>query len=176
MSDKTFVNLTNSGPVRVHVREGKIVHVRPLVFDESDAASWCLSVKGRRFAPLRKACLAPYALTERQRVYSEARIKYPLKRKDFNPDGDRHAASRGRSGYERINWDEALDIVAGEMQRIRNTYGPEAVMSRCSSHHNWGNVGYRTGAWARFFNMIGFTDILDNPDSWEGWHWGATHA
>ncbi len=24
--------------------------------------------------------------------------------------------------------------------------------------------------------MIGFTDILDNPDSWEGWHWGATHA
>jgi molybdopterin guanine dinucleotide-containing S/N-oxide reductase-like protein len=62
------------------------------------------------------------------------------------------------------------------MKRIRETYGPEAIMSRASSHHNWGNVGYRTSAWARFFNMIGFTDILDNPDSWEGWHWGATHA
>ena len=49
-------------------------------------------------------------------------------------------------------------------------------MSRASSHHNWGNLGYRSSAWARFFNMIGFTDILDNPDSWEGWHWGATHA
>ena len=49
-------------------------------------------------------------------------------------------------------------------------------MSRASSHHNWGNLGYRSASWARFFNMIGFTDILDNPDSWEGWHWGATHA
>ena len=62
------------------------------------------------------------------------------------------------------------------MKRIRDAYGPEAIMSRASSHHNWGNIGYRTSTWARFFNLIGFTDILDNPDSWEGWHWGATHA
>jgi len=62
------------------------------------------------------------------------------------------------------------------MKRIRSTYGPEAITSRCSSHHNWGNIGYRTNTWARFFNTIGFTDIFDNPDSWEGWHWGATHA
>jgi trimethylamine-N-oxide reductase (cytochrome c) len=62
------------------------------------------------------------------------------------------------------------------MKRIRTLYGPEAIMSRCSSHHNWGNIGYRTNTWARFFNTIGFTDILDNPDSWEGWYWGASHA
>ena len=49
-------------------------------------------------------------------------------------------------------------------------------MSRASSHHNWGNLGYRFSAWARFFNLLGFTDIIDNPDSWEGWHSGATHA
>ncbi len=22
-------------------------------------------------------------------------------------------------------------------------------------------------------NMLEFTPVLDNPDSWEGWHWGA---
>jgi molybdopterin guanine dinucleotide-containing S/N-oxide reductase-like protein len=49
-------------------------------------------------------------------------------------------------------------------------------MSRPSSHHNWGNIGYRTSPWGRFFNLIGFTQIVDNPDSWEGWHWGATHT
>ena len=53
---------------------------------------------------------------------------------------------------------------------------PRAIMSRASSHHNWGFMGYRTSVWARFFNLIGFTEIVDNPDSWEGWHWGATHA
>jgi trimethylamine-N-oxide reductase (cytochrome c) len=62
------------------------------------------------------------------------------------------------------------------MKRIRAKDGPSAIMSRASSHHNWGFVGYRTSVWARFFNLIGFTEILDNPDSWEGWHWGATHT
>ncbi len=109
-------------------------------------------------------------------MYSDDRILYPMKRVDFDPNGERNQQNRGKSGYERISWDEALDLVAGEMKRIRSDYGPEAIMSRASSHHNWGNLGYRSGAWARFFNLIGFTDILDNPDSWEGWHWGATHA
>ena len=115
-------------------------------------------------------------MAEKARIYSNARIKYPLKRLDFDANGHRHPETGGKSGYERISWDEALNIVASEMKRIRSSCGPEAIMSRASSHHNWGNVGYRTGAWARFFNMLGFTDILDNPDSWEGWHWGAVHT
>ncbi len=24
--------------------------------------------------------------------------------------------------------------------------------------------------------MIGYTQIFDNPDSWEGFHWGAPHV
>ncbi len=176
MSEQSFVNLTNGGPVRVHVRDGEIIRVRPLVYGENDAASWTIDARDRKFTPLRKACVASYTLSERGRVYSEKRIKYPYKRVDFDPDGERHPENRGKSAYVRIGWDEALDIVASEMKRIRTAHGAEAVMSRCSSHHNWGNVGYRTGAWARFFSLIGFTDIFDNPDSWEGWHWGATHV
>jgi len=56
----------------------------------------------------------------------------------FDPKGDRHTETRGKAGYERISWDEALDIVAGEMKRIRSKYGPEAVTAITSSHHNWG--------------------------------------
>ncbi|NLV71869.1 MAG: molybdopterin-dependent oxidoreductase, partial [Actinobacteria bacterium] len=176
MAEKTFVNCTGGGAIRVHVEDGKITKVRPLVFDETDAPSWTIDVDGEKYTPFRKACVAPFSLVERARVYSEERILHPMKRVDFDPKGDRNPQNRGKSGYERISWDEALDLVAGEMKRIRETYGPEAIMSRGSSHHNWGNLGYRSAAWARFFNMIGFTDILDNPDSWEGWHWGATHA
>ncbi|MFC1901537.1 molybdopterin-dependent oxidoreductase [Chloroflexota bacterium] len=176
MPVQTFTNLTNGGPVQVHVKDGRIIRVCPLSFDETDAASWTIDVNGKKFTPPRKGCIPPFTMVEKARVYSEARIKYPLKRVDFDTNGERHPEMRGKSGYERISWDEALDIVAGEMKRIRETHGPEAVMSRASSHHNWGNVGYRTGVWSRFFNLIGFTDIFDNPDSWEGWHWGATHA
>ena len=174
--EQVFTNLTNGGPVQVYVRDGKIVRIRPMVYDTSDPASWTIKAGGRSFSPLRKACVAPFTAVEKSRVYSDARIKYPMIREDFDPNGERNPQNRGKSGYKRISWDEALDIVAGEMKRVRETYGPEAIMSRASSHHNWGNVGYRTSTWARFFNLIGFTDILDNPDSWEGWHWGATHT
>jgi molybdopterin guanine dinucleotide-containing S/N-oxide reductase-like protein len=174
--ERVYTNLTIGGPVQVYVNDGKITRVRPLVLTAEDAASWSISVDDKEFSPYRKACVAPFTMVEKARIYSEARIKYPLIREDFNPNGERHPENRGKSGYRRISWDEALDIVAGEMKRIRADYGPEAVMSRASSHHNWGNLGYRTSTWARFFNLIGFTDILDNPDSWEGWHWGATHA
>jgi molybdopterin guanine dinucleotide-containing S/N-oxide reductase-like protein len=174
--ERVFTNLTVGGPVFVHVSDGKIIRVRPLVLDDDDAASWKITAGGRAFSPLRKACVSPFTAAEKARIYSDIRLKYPLIREDFDPAGKRNPGNRGRSGYRRIGWDEALDIIAGEMKRVRETYGPEAIMSRASSHHNWGNVGYRTSAWARFFNMIGFTDILDNPDSWEGWHWGSTHA
>ncbi len=147
-----------------------------MVYDDSDAPSWTIEAGGKKFTPLRKACVAPFTSVEKSRIYSDMRIRYPLIREDFDPNGERNQQNRGRSGYRQISWDKALDIVAGEMKRIRETYGPEAVMSRASSHHNWGNLGYRTSTWARFFNLIGFTDILDNPDSWEGWHWGATHT
>jgi molybdopterin guanine dinucleotide-containing S/N-oxide reductase-like protein len=174
--DKVCTNLTNGGPVQVYVRDGKIVRVRPLVLNDKDATSWTIDVNGRQFSPLRKACVAPFTMVEKARIYSDARIKYPMQRVDFDPDGARHPENRGKSEYKRISWDKALNIIAGEMRRIRETHGPEAIMSRASSHHNWGNLGYRTSTWARFFDMIGFTDILDNPDSWEGWHWGAVHV
>jgi len=177
MSEEVFTSCTQGGPVLVHVKDGQIIRVRPLVFGEDeDVPTWTIEANGRTFSAPRRVALAPYVLTQRARTYSENRIKYPLKRVDFDPNGDRHPETRGKAKYERISWDEALDIVSGEMKRIRTTYGPEAVMSRCSSHHEWGNVGYKFGTWGRFFHLLGFTDIFDNPDSWEAWLWGAAHT
>jgi molybdopterin guanine dinucleotide-containing S/N-oxide reductase-like protein len=176
MSEKVLTNCGQGGAVHVHVKDGKVLRVRPLVFNESDPPSWKINARGKTFQPLRKVCLANYSVTEKARLYSENRIKYPMIRVDFDPNGERNIQNRGKSKYRRISWDEALDIVASEMKRVRDKYGPEAIMSRASSHHNWGNIGYRMSVWQRFFNLIGFTEILDNPDSWEGWHWGSTHA
>jgi len=176
MAEQVLTNCTVGGPIFVHVKDGKITRIRPIAFDETDGPSWAIEARGRKFSPPRKATLAAFTVAERPRVYSENRIKYPLKRIDFDPQGDRHPETRGKSGYERISWDEAMDIVAGEMKRIRTTYGPAAITAMRSSHHNWGLLSYKMGPFSRFFEMLGYTFMFDNPDSWEGWHWGAIHT
>ncbi len=173
--EKVKMQCTVGGPVRVYVNDGVITRMRPIVFDDSDAASWTIDARGRTFSPPRKTTLQSYEVPERQRVY-ENRIHYPLKRKHFDPKGDRHPELRGKDEYERISWDEALDIVSGEITRIRSEYGPAAITAMTSSHHNWGFLHYKLGPLGRFFNILGYSMCLDNPDSWEGWHWGATHT
>jgi trimethylamine-N-oxide reductase (cytochrome c) len=66
--------------------------------------------------------------------------------------------------------------VAREIKRIQTTYGKEAVTACTGSHHTWGLLGYKLSAFKRFFNLLGYTQVLDNPDSWEGFHWGAAHV
>ena len=176
MAEQVLTQCTTGGAVRVHVKDGKITKIRPILLDETDPESWVINARGRTFTPLRKTTLHPYTAAEKSRIYSENRIKYPLKRVDFDPAGERNPQNRGKSGYERISWDEALDLVAGEMKRIRETHGPAAITASVSSHQNWGLLFYKMGPFGRFFNMLGYTTLHDNPDSWEGWHWGAMHT
>ena len=46
----------------------------------------------------------------------EDRLRYPMKRVE----------KRGEGRFERISWEEAVDIIASESIRIRDTYGPGA--------------------------------------------------
>jgi anaerobic selenocysteine-containing dehydrogenase len=52
-------------------------------------------------------------------VYSNARLRYPMRR--TRPKGDPNP------GWERISWDEALDIIAAKLNEIKAKYGAEAV-------------------------------------------------
>ena len=108
-------------------------------------------------------------------VYSPDRLLYPMKRVDFNPNGKRNQKNRGVSGYERISWEEALDIVTNEIKRVKKEHGPGAIVNSHGSHHTWGNVGYYLSANFKFINALGMSRVHHNPDSWEGWYWGAAH-
>ena len=177
MTEQVFMNATIAGPVSVYVRDGKIVRIRPLQVDGQDLKPWTIEdTRGAKYSPPKKLKLGPYVMAARTQLYSDDRLLHPMKRVDFNPKGERHPENRGKSGYEPISWDEALDMVAGEMARIRTEHGPAAIAALDQDHHNWGIVGYRFGPYFRFFNTIGFTEVLHNPDSWEGWHWGTPHV
>ena len=114
-------------------------------------------------------------MAHRSTIYSPNRILTPLKRVDFDPNGERNIHKRGESGYEPISWDEALDMVAAEMIRLKREVRPGRHADHPGSHHLWGNVGYRFSAYNRFMNLVGFTYAEHNPDSWEGWQWGGAH-
>jgi molybdopterin guanine dinucleotide-containing S/N-oxide reductase-like protein len=176
MAERVFTNCTNCGPVSVYVKDGEVVRVRPLVAKDEHFRPWTIEAGGKSYSPPKKFNLAPFVHGERRRLYSDERIKYPMRRVDFDPKGERNAQNRGKSPYVRISWDEALDIVSSELKRVKDTYGGSAISGMTSSHHNWGIVGYKAGPFARFMNMLEYTPVLDNPDSWEGWHWGATHT
>lgn len=119
-------------------------------------------------------CCQSGADSEKQMLFSENRVKYPLKRVDWNPDGNRNAANRGISGYERISWEEAYDILAKDMKRVIDTYGPSALSWSFSAHPEWGSLHYFFSDTYRFWDMIGSTYRQFTPNSWEGWACGAT--
>src|SRR5262249_51508769 len=52
-----------------------------------------------------------------ERVHHPDRLTYPLRRK----------GPKGSSEYQRISWDDALDLTAEAMLRAEARYGPEAV-------------------------------------------------
>lgn len=170
-----YTSNTNGGPVFVHVKDHKIIRITPIEFDNEDAQPWTIKARGKCFTPPRKTTISPYTQIFKSLIYSPDRLLYPMKRADFDPEGKRNEQNRGVSGYKRISWDEALDTVANEIKRVKRDYGPGAIMNGSGSHHLWGILGYWLGARLRFFNNIGFTPVAHNPDSWEGWYWGAMH-
>ena len=173
--EQVFTNCTTGGPVYVYVKDGKITGIEPLELSPEDAESWVIKAHGKEFSPPRIARVSPYTLSERSRIYGNNRILYPMVREDFKLDGDRNFGNRGVSGYRRIGWDEALDILTEEIRRVIFNYGPGTIFTMPSSHHNWGNIGYLFSAYLRFMSVLGCTHDMHNPDSWEGWFWGSTH-
>jgi anaerobic dimethyl sulfoxide reductase subunit A len=65
--------------------------------------------------------------SQRHQIYGVDRLKYPMKRKNWAPGGG-DKSLRGRDEWVRISWDEALDILASELKRVKETYGNKAIM------------------------------------------------
>ncbi len=96
-----YTSMTNGGPLFVYVKDDKIVRMTPIEFDASDPESWTIDARGKSFKPPRKTTIAPHGMNWKSMIYSPDRLLYPMKRVDFDPNGERNCQSRGVSGYER---------------------------------------------------------------------------
>jgi len=187
-ADKTVVKalglsggLFGASPCNVDVKDGKVVRIRPLHwgsrYDYDSFNPWKMERNGATFEPLTKSTPAPWSLAYKKRTYSPNRIKYPMKRIDFDPNGERNTQNRGISKYVRISWDEATDIIASEIRRIHKEYGPLGILVQGDGHGECKMVHAPHGCATLLLDkMGGFTQMVRNPDSWEGWYWGAKHV
>jgi trimethylamine-N-oxide reductase (cytochrome c) len=168
-----------SNVARVDVKNGRIVRIRPLHYDEQyqpeEFQPWQIEARGKVYQPIMKEPVSPFGLSYKKRVYSSNRIKYPLKRVDWDPNGERNPQNRGISKFRRISWDEATDIIAGEIKRIQVKYGTSAIYLKAGNHGETKCVHGPHGIPARLLKE-GYTEQHINPDSWEGWYWGAQHV
>ncbi len=127
--------------LKVHVQDGIIVRI-----ESDDRPTDNLE------DPQLRACLRGRAYRHRQ--YHPDRLKYPMRR----------AGKRGEGKFERISWQEAIDKVAGELIRVKKTYGNSAFL-----------VPYGTGSYSqvngrqtaqRLLNLFGGSLGQYNNYSW----------
>jgi molybdopterin guanine dinucleotide-containing S/N-oxide reductase-like protein len=171
-------------PHAIDTKNGKIVRIRPLHYDEKQSWEslnpWTIEARGKSFTVPRKAPVPPYNLTFKNTLYAPDKVLYPVKRVDWEPGGDPakvNAQNRGKSKYKRISWDEATDIIASEIKRIHDKYGLWGVLCQGDGHGESKNFADRHGAHATLmYQLGGYTLLNRNPDSWEGWVWGAKHV
>jgi trimethylamine-N-oxide reductase (cytochrome c) len=189
-TDKSVVHLLGMCPslgantVSVDVKDGRIARIRPLHYDtvytEEELNAWKIEAKGKVFEPGMKTLPSPFCIAYKHRAYSANRIPYPMKRVDWDPNGERNPKNRGQSKFVRVSWDEALGLVASEIYRIQHTYGPSAILLQGDGHGENKVVHACHGGHMAMMNLIhpnkGFTLQARNSDSWEGWYWGGKYA
>lgn len=128
----------------VDIKNGKIVRMRPIPYgkDYPELKPFTITARGKTLTFPLKSTAGSYALAMRKRTTSPNRVLYPLKRVDWEPGGDPakvNAQNRGKSKYKRISWDEATTIIANELKRVADKYGPSAICDLYLSGHNEGH-------------------------------------
>lgn len=95
-------------------------------------------------------------------VHAACRVARPAVRKGWLDNGPGGGGARGAEPFVELGWDEALDLVAAELARVRDRWGNEAVYASSG----WASAGVFHDArsqLARFLNLFGgFVDQVTN--------------
>src|ERR1700757_1816336 len=100
-------------------------------------------LRGNPDHPVTRGFLCGKVAQYLEREYSPERLLYPQRR----------AGAKGEGRFERISWDEALDVIAGRLQAIAGEFGPEAILP----YGYAGTMGVLNGSGMdrRFFHRLG---------------------
>jgi len=129
---KTLRSAAHWGAFRVHVQGDRVVSVSPFEHDPDPS---------------------PLINAFPEMLYSSQRVAQPLVRRGWLA-GDGGAA-RGDDEYIPLSWDEALDRGAAEIDRVRETYGNQAIFGGSYGWSSAGRVHHARTLLHRFLNCTG---------------------
>ena len=109
---------------------------------------WPVKLEGIKDYPINRGHLCPKGQSGLQVLYDPDRIRHPLKRK----------GKRGGGDWERISWEEGINLVTQRLKALRQEGRPEGLMI-------WGGRyrGHMAELTARFLEAYGSPNHLGNP-------------
>ena len=118
MTVATFHNHSHWGAFTAEVEDGRVTGVRPFARDPD-----------------------PSAMIEAipEALYAANRIAQPMVREGWLRDGPAAGgAGRGAEPFVPVGWDLALDLVAGELARVKENHGNQAIFG---GSQGWSSAG-----------------------------------
>ncbi len=83
------------------------------------------------------------------------RVARPAVRRGWLEGGPGPADGRGREEFVELDWDEALDLLAAELNRVRREHGNEAIFGGSYGWASAGRFHHAQSQLHRFLNTIG---------------------
>jgi anaerobic selenocysteine-containing dehydrogenase len=121
-----------------------------------DEAGKATRVQGDPAHPITRGFLCAKVSKYLDRVYSPSRLLHPMRRRPGVPKG-KMGYGREAEVFERIGWDEALDLIAERLKRVAQEHGPESILPY-SYAGNMGVLGYGSMD-RRFFHRLGASQL-----------------
>lgn len=135
MPDQDFVNSSHWGAFVATVRDGEVVRTRAVAQDTD---------------PSDLVAAIPDALTSRVRVAAPAVRRGWL---ENGPGGRREA--RGGEDWVEVDWEQALDLVAGELARVKREHGNASIFGGSYGWSSAGRFHHAKTQVGRFLNSFG---------------------
>src|SRR5919106_1160875 len=132
---RLFPTATHWGAYRAEVREGRVVAVHPIEQERAPSPIG-QSIPGTVDGPLR--------------------IREPMVRAGWlERRHESDTAHRGAEPFVAVAWDEALDLAAGEIERVRKEHGNQAIYAGSYGWASAGRFHHAQSQIHRFLNLAG---------------------
>ncbi len=154
------------GAYQVDVQGGRIIAVHPLAGDPDPS---------------------PIGQSIPDAVHHPCRVARPMVRKGWLERGpEHHGGGRGTEPFVPVSWDEALDLVSGELRRVRESCGNSGIFG---GSYGWASAGRfhhaqsqlhrflnQSGGYVRSVNTYSFAAAEVIVPHVFGYDWGAVRG
>src|ERR1017187_4134100 len=137
-----------------------LVTVESITAADGTVSERAVKVAGDPSHPVTQGFLCAKVAQYLDRVYSPDRLLYPMRRKPGatkGPAGYGSIKGREADAFERISWDQSLDLIAQRLSAVAAEFGSESILPY-SYAGTIGQLGFGSMD-RRFFHRLGASQL-----------------